>query len=160
MQHVQEENCKISTDGLKVDFTGIGIVLAKEGFKKGVHHWEVVVHSIESHSELGISLKPPQNLDCYLLAQTTGFCVIGTKFGGDGNACHANQPFESAQHFKQGDHVSFTLDCDHSVLEYFINGTKITDLTFGGNLAKFKDQLLYPAFGSNQSSQMTITFID
>ena len=69
--------------------------------------------------------------------------------------------FESTQCFKPGDHVSFTLDCDHSVLEYFINGTKIKDLTFGGNLAKFKDQLLYPAFGScYQSSQMTITFID
>ena len=58
-------NCKISTDGLKVDFTGKGIVLAKEGFKKGVHHWKVVVHSIDQdgQSYLGISLKPPENLD-------------------------------------------------------------------------------------------------
>ena len=160
MQHVQEENCKISTDGLKVDFTGKGIVLAKEGFKKGVHHWEVVVHSIESVSELGISLKPPENIDGWLGAQTTGFSVWGNPSGGDGYVYHANQEFELTQYFKPGDHVSFTLDCDHSVLEYFINGTKIKDLTFGGNLAKFKDQLLYPAFGSLRSSQMTITFTD
>ena len=154
--------CKVSTDGLKVDFTGTGIVLAKEGFKKGVHHWEVVVHFIECESYLGISLKPPQNLDGALYQQTTGFCVIGTQSDdNDGKkACHANQKFESTQCFKQGDHVSFTLDCDHSVLEYFINGIKIKDLTFGGNLAKFKDQLLYPAFSSYYSSQLTITFID
>ena len=71
-----------------------------------------------------------------------GFVSLENKSGGGDYAYHANQEFESTQCFKQGDHVSFTLDCDHSVLEYFINGTKIKDLTFGGNLAKYKSTSL------------------
>ena len=70
-------------------------MLAKEGFKKGVHHWEVVVHSIGSESQLGISLKSPENLDGLLWHQTTEFCVIGKQ-------SHATQ------RYKPGDHVSFT----------------------------------------------------
>ena len=117
MQHVQEENCKISTDGLKVDFTGKGIVLTKEGFKKGVHQWEVVVHFIEIWSHLGNFIETSSKILMNgLMDKQQGFCVIGKSIWWCWKksfffSCKSTI-FESTQRFKPGDHVSFTLDCE------------------------------------------------
>ena len=54
---LQEENCKISTDELKVDFTERGIVLTKERIQERSSsmgsccsfHWEISGHINEFH---------------------------------------------------------------------------------------------------------------
>jgi hypothetical protein len=141
-------------------------VLAEHGFKVGsggdgaIHRWSFVCEKAGQFSWVGVSERPPENLDEWLAFQVTGFGVSGTTRGGvhDAFGRKGRVKEKALEQFAEGDTVRLELDCAAAVLRYFVNGTLVRDLTFQGAL---RDLVLFPAFSSNYSlSRFRITFID